>query len=113
MPADRSRYPDHWECMAAHAIARAGRRCQGCGCAHREDGTAGTILTVHHPDRDPENAEARLTVLCARCHLSVEAHARRRERIILTCEPGESIASAWRRARSGVAHEQESLEVPF
>ena len=78
-PVDYSRYPDDWKQIAAAAIEREGA-CQGCGCLHREDGTNGTILTVHHPDRDPENRDARLTVLCARCHLAVENMARARQR---------------------------------
>lgn len=76
---ERDRYPANWTVIADAAKAAAGGRCQGCGAAHREDGTNGSILTVHHPDRDPENPDARLTALCARCHLAVEAIARRRE----------------------------------
>jgi len=49
-----------------------------CGVGHLEDGTMGSCLTVHHPDRDPENEKARTEALCARCHLRDEAQARRR-----------------------------------
>jgi 5-methylcytosine-specific restriction endonuclease McrA len=84
MPCDPTRYPDDWPRLRTNALRRADRRCQGCGARHLEDGTIGTSLTVHHPDRDPENPRPRLTVLCARCHLSVEPQARARERWLAT-----------------------------
>lgn len=105
-PVDYSRYPANWGDMVHAALVTAGHRCQGCGCHHHEDETAGTILTTHHPDRDPENPDARLTVLCARCHLSVESHARRRERINASRVEGETIAGAWRRAQNRTSAEQ-------
>lgn len=80
MPCDYSRYPSNWKDIRDAAVMDAGERCEGCGARHMEDGTNGTCITVHHPDRDPENPSARLTVLCARCHLAVEAMARRRQR---------------------------------
>lgn len=90
-PVDWSRYPDDWTAIALNAMHTADHRCQGCGAAHREDGTNGTILTVHHPDRDPENRDARLTVLCARCHLAVESMARARQRWIKTGSRAQTI----------------------
>lgn len=109
-PCDWSRYPADWPAMKDAAMLAADHRCQGCGVTHREDGTTSTHLTVHHPDRDPENAAARLTVLCAGCHLSVEAIARRRERIHADRREGETFAEAWARARSGVVEGQLSME---
>ena len=103
-PCDTSRYPAEWSAMREHALAVADHRCQGCGCTHREDGTTSTHLTVHHPDRDPENPDARLTVLCAGCHLAVEGIARRRERVHADRREGESLADAWARARAGSRH---------
>lgn len=108
-PCDWTRYPGDWKATAAAAIAAAGDRCQGCGAEHGEDGTAGTTLTVHHPDRDPENPGARLTVLCARCHLSVEAHARRRQRVHESRVEGETMPDAWRRAQIGITADQMEL----
>lgn len=88
MPWVKSKYPKHWKQLVASAMARvipAGRTgpaCQGCGCGHMEDGTNRTCLTTHHPDRDPQNPFARLTILCASCHLAVESIARAREKRI-------------------------------
>lgn len=108
-PWTPEKYPANWGELRTAAVEAAGKLCQGCGCAHAEDGTPGTYLTVHHPDRDPENPEPRLTVLCARCHLSVEGIARRRERVHASREPGESLAAAWKRAQTGVSAEQLEL----
>jgi 5-methylcytosine-specific restriction endonuclease McrA len=111
VPCDWTRYPAEWDAMKRTALAAAGHRCQGCGVTHREDGTTSTHLTVHHPDRDPENPTARLTVLCAGCHLSVEAIARRRERIHADRHDGETVADAWARARNRLTPGQEAMNV--
>lgn len=108
-PVDLSIYPDNWEELKAIALMAAHNKCSGCGVTHLEDGTNGTCLTTHHPDRDPRNKNPRLTILCARCHLAVEAIARRLQRIRETQTPGESLADAWHRAQEGISHEQESL----
>lgn len=108
-PMQRERYPDNWHEMRKAAAIAADHRCQGCGVEQREDGATSTALTVHHPDRDPENPRARLTLLCAACHLAVEPNARRRERIHASRAEGESMADAWRRARTGVIREQMEL----
>jgi hypothetical protein len=110
-PMQRERYPDHWPTMVTNAHFAAGFRCQGCGCRDLEDGTTSTKLTVHHPDRDTENPDARLTVLCAGCHLAVEGIARRRERVHASRLPGETLADAWRRARTGALPDQQTMEV--
>ena len=70
MPVDWSDYPDDWKDIAKKAKDDAGWVCDRCGCEHRGDGTNGTILTVHHPDHDTSNRDAKLEVLCARCHLA-------------------------------------------
>jgi 5-methylcytosine-specific restriction endonuclease McrA len=108
-PCDWSRYPEGWGELRDAALEAADHRCQGCGVTHREDGTTSTHLTVHHPDRDPENPHARLTVLCAGCHLSVESIARRRERVHESRREGESFAEAWARARSRTIEGQEAM----
>lgn len=80
-PMQRDRYPENWDELRADAVNAAAHRCQGCGAADLEDGTNRTRLTVHHPDRDPENPTPRLVALCAACHLAVEAIARSRDRL--------------------------------
>lgn len=73
-PMDRSKYPENWDEMAHDCKADAGWKCEaeGCGMGHMADGTMGSCLTVHHPDHNPENPDARLAALCARCHLKEE-----------------------------------------
>ena len=80
MPMDREKYPVDWDQIARAVKEDAGWKCEVCGMGHMEDGTMGSCLTVHHPDRDPGNAEARLMAACARCHLEDERMIRRRER---------------------------------
>jgi len=80
MPFDRSKYPDGWDEKAEAVKEAAGWKCEVCGIGHMEDGTMGSCLTVHHPDRDPENEDARLIAACARCHLKNERQARWEER---------------------------------
>jgi len=80
MPLDRARYPKDWSARAFETKEKAGWKCEECGMGHMADGTMGSCLTVHHPDRDPENQEARTRALCARCHLKDEPRARRAER---------------------------------
>lgn len=65
--------------MRERAFFMASYCCQGCGYEHYQDGTQSTCLTIHHPDRDTPNPHARLTVLCAACHLAVERIARKRQ----------------------------------
>lgn len=77
MPVDKKRYPIGWDEIAWEVKTRAGWRCEWCGIGHMADGTSGSCLTVHHPDRNPEEKEARLLALCARCHLRDEATARK------------------------------------
>lgn len=80
MPFDRRRYPADWEETARAVKKAAGLRCERCGMGHMDDGTMGSCLTVHHPDRDPENPDARMEALCARCHLREEHRLRRQNR---------------------------------
>lgn len=77
MPMIASKYPPNWKLTAAQVKAAAGWKCEKCGIGHMADGTMGSCLTVHHPDRDPENDDAKLVALCARCHLRDEARARK------------------------------------
>ena len=83
MPMDRSKYPDNWDEIATAVKEAAGWRCTNpeCGIGHLEDGTMGSCLTVHHPDRDPENEpHARKQALCVRCHLKADRILRRQEK---------------------------------
>jgi len=75
-PMDRSRYPDNWDEIAREYKESIGWKCENCGIKHMEDLTMGSCLTVHHPDHDPENVDARLEGLCARCHLRSEMRYR-------------------------------------
>ena len=57
-------YPDDWNEMALAVKDHFGWTCQQCGEID------GRTLTVAHIDHDPTNHEtARLTPLCAPCHL--------------------------------------------
>jgi len=80
MPIDKGRYPIDWDTTARGVKEAAGWKCEACGMPHMGDGTIGSCLTVHHPDRDPENENARLNALCARCHLKDERRIRWMER---------------------------------
>jgi len=72
MPIDKSKYPDDWDEIASEYKESVGWKCEKCGASHKDDGTMGSCLTVHHPDHDPGNEHAVLVALCARCHLKEE-----------------------------------------
>jgi hypothetical protein len=72
---NKERYGPGWKAKATAAKEQAGWVCTRCGIAH------GTLrwsdwterfwpawLQAHHPDEDPENENARLIVVCPRCH---------------------------------------------
>lgn len=80
MPIDKTKYPDNWDEMARACKERAGWKCEECEIGHMADGTMGSCLTVHHPDMDTENPDARLEALCARCHLKADRELRKAER---------------------------------
>lgn len=80
MPMKIYLYPENWRTYANAYKDKIDWKCEECSIGHMEDGTMGSCLTVHHPDRDPENPEARLEGLCARCHLAAERRLRREER---------------------------------
>ena len=82
MPVDWGRYPEDWKAIALGVKEEAGWKCQKCGIGHMEDGSMGSCLTVHHPDKDTMNPEAVMEALCARCHLAADAEMRRDERRI-------------------------------
>lgn len=71
-PMDKKRYPNNWDEIAKEYKDSIDWRCENCGIEHLSDLTMGSCLTVHHPDHDPENSDARLIGLCARCHLREE-----------------------------------------
>ena len=79
MPIDKANYPPDWKNMAEKCKAAAGWKCEWCGMGHMADGTMGSCLTVHHPDKDPWNPDARLVALCARCHLRADQKLRKAE----------------------------------
>ena len=80
MPMQRELYPDNWNEIALAVKEEAAWACTECGIEHQADGTSGSILTVHHIDRDPGNcSRENLVALCARCHLRAEAKARKAE----------------------------------
>jgi hypothetical protein len=63
---NRHRYPADWPAIAARVKAAAGWRCEACDAPH---GPRPHVLTVDHLHHDPENPDAVLLALCARCHL--------------------------------------------
>lgn len=73
------KYPPNWKEMARGCKERAGWCCEWCGSAHGMEriGARGkpykVILTVHHPDGDTENPDARIIALCQACHLRDDA----------------------------------------
>jgi len=72
MPMDREKYPVDWERIAFKYKESIGWECELCNIKHLSDGTQGSCLTVHHKNHDPENPDAELIGLCARCHLEEE-----------------------------------------
>jgi len=75
-PMDRSKYPENWKEISWEYKESIGWKCEWCGIQHLKDLDIGNCLTVHHPDHDPENPDARLIGLCARCHLREELRYR-------------------------------------
>ena len=72
---NRKKYGKDWKKRARAAKEAADWRCSQCGVQHgtsrwspwtERDYTV--WLQAHHPNRDPENADAELIVVCARCH---------------------------------------------
>lgn len=81
MPIDKTKYPENWAAIALACKEEAGWKCIKCEIGHMADGTMGSCLTVHHPDLDTENPDARLEALCARCHLRADRELRNATRI--------------------------------
>jgi len=77
MPMDRAKYPPNWDEIALRVKNAADWHCEKCGIGHMSDGTFGSCLTVHHPNLDPENPDAEMIALCARCHLRADARIRK------------------------------------
>jgi len=72
-------YPPDWDEIAERIKKKNKYRCEICG--HKHDPQNGYCLTVHHLDRDPQNNEEyNLVSGCQRCHLRLEAHAKRLEK---------------------------------
>ena len=63
MPFEEYRLTREWQTKRTQALARAGYRCQVCGCRD-------TRLDVHHNTYDHYGDESiyDLVVLCERCH---------------------------------------------
>ena len=87
MPMEWGRYPENWKALSLGLKARANWTCQSCGRVCRRVGESLTefaerigqplaqidkpgqyVLTVSPLNHDPENPDARLTVLCSVCH---------------------------------------------
>jgi len=77
MPIDYSKYPNNFKDTARKLKDKAGGKCENCGIGNMEDGTMGSCLEIHHPDKDPHNPYARTEVLCAKCHLNADAKLRK------------------------------------
>src|SRR6266567_880559 len=72
---NRERYGKEWKAKAAAAKESVGWACTRCGVIQKtprwSDWTERfypVYLQAHHPDEDPENENARLIVVCPRCH---------------------------------------------
>ena len=85
-------YPPNWSEMAKACKDAAKWRCEWCGVIHGEEriGKNGkaykVFMTVHHPDNDTLNPDARLVCLCQECHLRDDVvlhmqHARETRRL--------------------------------
>ncbi len=69
-------YPPDWPEIAERIKKKKVYHCEIC--KHKHDPQNGYCLTVHHLDRDPQNNEEyNLVSACQRCHLRLEAHAKR------------------------------------
>ena len=86
MPMDRALYPAHWKDLALAPKVAAGWRCQWCGARHGDlvKNRLGKVwrvsVGVAHLDHDPQNPQARLAVLCHRCHCRYDASRMQRGR---------------------------------
>jgi hypothetical protein len=74
MPMDRALYPADWDALALGVKGHFGWVCQKCRQPMRRPGepldTHRRTLTIAHLDHDRHNhTDARLTALCAPCHL--------------------------------------------
>ncbi|HLG78054.1 MAG TPA: hypothetical protein VKX46_16685 [Ktedonobacteraceae bacterium] len=97
MPMQRALYPRNWREIAAQLKHAADYRCQHCGAQHGEEATnrlgqpMRVVVTVAHLDHDVWNPQARLRVLCSRCHLRYDARQRRRKRRMMQVARGQLV----------------------
>ena len=72
-------YPPNWKELAKACKDAAGWRCEWCRVKHGDvrrnikGQLYSVILTVHHPDGNTSDPNARLIALCPACHLRDDA----------------------------------------
>ena len=70
-PETKAAYPSDWKLISLEVRGDRNYSCEGCG---QYGSRPGNPLTVHHIDFNPaNNIKANLLLLCAKCHLKVQA----------------------------------------
>lgn len=70
-PETRAAYPKNWKLISLEIKGERNYLCEGCG---QYGSRPGNPLTVHHIDFNPaNNSPKNLLLLCAKCHLRVQA----------------------------------------
>lgn len=70
-PKTKALYPKNWKLISLTIKGERNYECEGCG---QYGNRFNNPLTVHHIDFNPQNnASENLLLLCARCHLKVQA----------------------------------------
>lgn len=76
MPMQRKLYPDDWEAIAFRKKEAVDWICERCQMQCRKPGepfdTHKRTMSVHHPDFDKNDPNARLEALCSGCHLRAD-----------------------------------------
>lgn len=71
-PDTKALYPKNWDEIAHRVRVERLYTCEGCG---QHGSRLRNPLTVHHIDFNPQNNSMdNLLLLCAKCHLRVQAH---------------------------------------
>uniref|UniRef100_A0A6H2A2S6 Putative homing endonuclease n=1 Tax=viral metagenome TaxID=1070528 RepID=A0A6H2A2S6_9ZZZZ len=70
-PETKAAYPKNWREISLEIRGSRNYTCEGCG---QYGSRPGNPLTVHHIDYNPaNNPPGNLLLLCAKCHLKVQA----------------------------------------
>jgi len=70
-PETKAAYPANWPEISLNIKGERNYTCEGCG---QYGSRPGNPLTVHHIDFNPaNNPPDNLLLLCAKCHLKVQA----------------------------------------